>query len=232
MQPTIHTVMAMSATLTILLAGCAFPPPSIPTSQQPPQVVEQPAQAEVALSAKAEAQVLLPTVTPEALTELGPTAEQQELLASLRNFGPAPELHNETWLNSAPLKLADLRGKVVMVEFWTFGCYNCKNMMPYVRQWHDEYADDGLVIIGVHTPEFSYEKEIENVKTGMEQQGVIWPVAIDNDWATWRSYNNRYWPAAYFIDKSGNVRLLKIGEGQYEYAERVIQALLAESLPS
>jgi thiol-disulfide isomerase/thioredoxin len=220
-----------------LLAGCAFPAPSLSSNQSSPTPSRQQdtastvdmAQTGLTAAPQSEQPVILPTVTPEPLTATGPTEEQQALLASLRNFGPAPEILNDTWLNSQPLRLADLRGKVVMVEFWTFGCINCKNMMPYVRQWHDIYADKGLVIIGVHTPEFAYERDINNVQAGMEQQGVIWPVAIDNDWATWRAYGNHYWPAAYFIDKAGNIRLLKIGEGNYEYAEQVIQVLLAEA---
>jgi thiol-disulfide isomerase/thioredoxin len=219
-----------------LLAGCAFPAPSLsnslsPAAGQKPAPAIDITQATPTVASQAAQRVVLPTITPDPL-DAGSTEEQQALLASLRNFGPAPEILNDTWLNSQSLRLADLRGKVVMVEFWTFGCINCKRMMPYVRQWHDAYASEGLVIIGVHTPEFPYEKEINNVQAGMEQQGVIWPVAIDNEWATWRAYGNQYWPAAYFIDKAGNIRLLKIGEGNYEYAERVIQALLAEAPPS
>ena len=104
-------------------------------------------------------------------------------------------------------------------------------MIPSVREWYQHYQDDGLVIIGVHTPEFAHEKDLTNVQAAIADLGVTWPVAIDNDWATWRAYNNHYWPAAYLIDKAGNIRLLKIGEGQYEYTESVIQALLAEPLP-
>ncbi len=101
-------------------------------------------------------------------------------------------------------------------------------MIPSVREWHEKYADDGLVIIGVHTPEFHYEHDLANVQAAITELGVTWPVAIDNDKLTWRAYSNRYWPAAYLIDKQGQIRLLKIGEGHYEYTESVIQALLAE----
>ena len=103
-------------------------------------------------------------------------------------------------------------------------------MIPSVREWYTEYADQGLEIIGVHTPEFDYEKELSNVQAAVESLDVTWPVAIDNEWQTWRAYNNRYWPAMYIIDKSGNLRHLKIGEGQYDHTEAIIQALLAERM--
>jgi thiol-disulfide isomerase/thioredoxin len=164
------------------------------------------------------------------LTKTGPTEAQLQLLASLENQGAPPELFNEVWLNSDPLKLADLHGKVVIVEFWTFGCYNCKNVVPSLREWHQKYADDGLVIIGVHTPEFGYESEVENVKQALIDQNIPYSVAIDNDWQTWRAYNNRYWPAKYFVDKAGHLRHIHIGEGRYEQQEEIIQALLAENL--
>lgn len=162
------------------------------------------------------------------MTETGPTAAQAQLLASLKNQGMPPELSNEVWLNSPPLKLADLHGKVVIVEFWTFGCINCKHVVPTLRQWHQTYQDEGLVIIGVHTPEFDYERDLKNVKRALLDLDIPYAVAIDNDWATWRAYNNRYWPAKYFIDKAGQLRHITIGEGRYEQQEEIIQALLAE----
>ena len=165
----------------------------------------------------------------ETMVQAGPTEAQAQLLATLDNQGMPPELFNEVWLNSDPLKLADLHGKVVIVEFWTFGCYNCKNVVPSLRAWHQTYKDDGLVIIGVHTPEFGYEREIENVKQALIDQNIPYAVAIDNDWQTWRAYNNRYWPAKYFVDKAGNLRHIHIGEGRYEQQEEIIQALLAET---
>jgi thiol-disulfide isomerase/thioredoxin len=175
-----------------------------------------------------------PAMSPEVTTSRGPTPEQRQLLASLPSRGVPPELYNEVWLNSTPLKLADLRGKVVIVEFWTFGCINCKNVLPSLRQWHHEYGDDGLVIVGVHTPEFSYEEKVENVRQALVDLDVPYPVALDSDWATWQAYkkpfNQRYWPSKYFIDKAGNVRHIYIGEGRYEEQEVLIQALLAEEL--
>lgn len=206
----------------LLLTACVFPP-------EPPSLPAAPSSPQLSAHARAAAPVLVPTATPLLNSSAtGLTLAQQQLLTGLPALGAAPELHNEIWLNSAPLQLAALRGKVVMVEFWTFGCINCRNMNPWVRAWHEQYADDGLVVIGVHTPEFAYEQEIANVQAAMTELGVTWPVAIDNDKVTWRAYANHYWPAAYLIDKQGQIRLLKIGEGQYDYTERVLQALLAE----
>lgn len=148
---------------------------------------------------------------------------------AIGNVGaPAPELLNKTWLNSEPLRLADLKGKVVMVEFWTFGCYNCRNVQPYIKQWHSKYSDQGLVIIGVHSPEFSHEANIDNVRDYVRKNGIEYAVAIDNDFATWNRYNNHYWPARYMIDKQGILRNIYIGEGDYAQNEKEIQALLAE----
>lgn len=140
----------------------------------------------------------------------------------------APELLSQTWLNSQPLHLTDLRGKVVMVEFWTYGCYNCRNVEPYVKQWHKKFAPQGFVVVGVHSPEFDSERDIENVKRYVREHGITYPVAIDNDFATWKSYNNRYWPAMYLIDKQGVIRYVHIGEGEYAATEQKIQALLTE----
>lgn len=166
----------------------------------------------------------------ETIPSLSP--EQMQILNRLDDLGQPPELNNEVWLNSDPLKLANLHGKVVLVEFWTFGCYNCKNVIPSLREWHDEYADEGLVIIGIHTPEFGFEKEIANVEQALVDLDVRYPVAIDNDWATWRAYKKpygqRFWPTKYFVDKAGNVRHIHIGEGRYDEQEKIIQALLAE----
>jgi thiol-disulfide isomerase/thioredoxin len=168
----------------------------------------------------------------EIVADQGPTEVQQQLLASLPAKGVPPELSNEVWLNSDPLKLADLHGKVVIVEFWTFGCINCKNVIPSLREWHQEYEDEGLVIIGVHTPEFGYEKDVDNVKAALVSLDVPYAVAIDNDWTAWRDYkkpfNQRYWPSKYFIDKTGQVRHIHIGEGRYDEQEEIIKALLAE----
>jgi thiol-disulfide isomerase/thioredoxin len=142
---------------------------------------------------------------------------------------PAPEITGQSWLNSAPLKLAELRGKVVLVEFWTFGCYNCRNVEPYIMAWHQKYVDRGLVVIGVHAPEFSYERVIANVQRYVREHAIQYPIAIDNDFNTWKRYNNRYWPAMYLIDKRGIIRYLRVGEGGYQETEQHIRALLEES---
>jgi thiol-disulfide isomerase/thioredoxin len=144
---------------------------------------------------------------------------------------PAPEITAKTWLNSEPRSIAGLKGKVVLVEFWTFGCYNCQNVEPYVKQWHQKYSGQGLVIVGVHAPEFGYERVLRNVKEYVRKHGIQYAVAIDNDFAIWKRYNNRYWPAIYLVDKAGIIRYVRIGEGGYRETETQIQALLAESSP-
>jgi len=150
--------------------------------------------------------------------------------ASLPDLGPAPELTNNIWLNvDAPLRLADLRGKVVIVEMWTFGCINCQNVMPSLKGWHAKYKDQGLVIIGNHYPEFSYEEDLDNLKEAIARFDIQYPVAQDNDGATWRAYKNHYWPALFLIDKQGHIRYIHAGEGRYQQIEENIQALLEET---
>jgi thiol-disulfide isomerase/thioredoxin len=150
--------------------------------------------------------------------------------ASLPDLGPAPELTNDTWLNvDSPLRLAGLRGKVVIVEMWTFGCINCQNVMPSLKEWHRKYKDEGLVIIGNHYPEFSYEEDIENLKNAIAKFGIEYAIAQDNNGDTWRAYKNHYWPTLYLIDKQGHIRYVHIGEGRYEETEENIQALLGET---
>ena len=141
---------------------------------------------------------------------------------------PAPEIANEVWLNSEPRRMADLRGKVVLVEFWTFGCYNCRNVESYVKDWHRKYAGKGLVVLGVHSPEFDYERDLENVKRHIRKNDIRYAVPIDNDFTTWNLYGNRYWPAFYLIDKQGIIRYTRFGEGGYAQTEQQIQTLLAE----
>jgi thiol-disulfide isomerase/thioredoxin len=149
--------------------------------------------------------------------------------AALPDLGRAPELTNESWLNTeAPLRLADLRGKVVLLEMWTFGCINCQNVMPSLKEWHMKYKNQGLVIIGNHYPEFSYEADLENLKDAIARFEIEYPVAQDNEGVTWRAYKNHYWPALYLIDKQGHIRYVHIGEGGYQETEQNIQALLEE----
>jgi thiol-disulfide isomerase/thioredoxin len=150
--------------------------------------------------------------------------------ASLPDLGLAPELMNETWLNvDSPLHLADLRGKVVIVEMWTFGCINCQHVIPSLKDWYSKYKDQGLVIIGNHFPEFSYESDLQNLKNAIAEDGIEYPVAQDNNGDTWRAYNNQYWPTLYLIDKQGHIRYVHIGEGRYKETEENIKALLAEN---
>ncbi|MFZ4164017.1 cytochrome c biogenesis protein DipZ [Brevundimonas sp. NPDC058933] len=144
--------------------------------------------------------------------------------------GAMPPLTGATeWINSPPLTTEQLRGKVVLVDFWTYSCINCVRTIPYVRAWAEKYRDQGLVVIGVHTPEFAFEKSPANVRDAVRRFGVTYPVAMDNDFAIWRAFDNRYWPAHYFIDAKGNIRYHHFGEGDYEHSERVIQQLLKEA---
>jgi hypothetical protein len=130
------------------------------------------------------------------------------------------------WLNSEPLGPAELRGHVVLVDFWTLTCINWLRTEPYVRGWSRAYRDDGLVVIGVHTPEFSFEHEIALVRKATMERGIDYPIAVDNDYELWRAFGNQYWPAVYFIDADGTIRDHHFGEGRYEQSERVIQRLL------
>jgi len=142
----------------------------------------------------------------------------------------APEFKGiDHWLNGPPQSLQQLRGKVVLVEFWTYSCINCINVMPHVKRWHDAYSDQGLVVIGVHTPEFGYEKLLHNVQAAVKRFGISWPVALDNGYQTWRAYGNRYWPALYLVDQQGRIVYQHFGEGDYAATETQIRRLLARS---
>jgi thiol-disulfide isomerase/thioredoxin len=133
------------------------------------------------------------------------------------------------WLNSPPLTADELKGKVVLVDFWTYSCINCLRSIPYVRAWAEKYKDQGLLVIGVHAPEFPFEKNIDNVKQAVAKLKIDYPVAIDNDYAIWRAFKNEYWPADYFIDAKGRIRHHYFGEGDYAESEKIIQELLAEA---
>jgi thiol-disulfide isomerase/thioredoxin len=148
----------------------------------------------------------------------------------LANEGSMPSLGGATsWLNSPPLTKADLHGKVVLFQFWTYSCINWRRTLPYVRAWADKYKDHGLVVVGVHSPEFSFEKDLANVRWATNDMRIAYPVAIDNDHQVWRAFDNEYWPALYFVDAQGHIRHHQFGEGEYEKSEAVIQQLLAES---
>lgn len=135
------------------------------------------------------------------------------------------------WIGSKPLLLKDLKGKVVLVDFWTYTCINCIRTLPYLKTWHEKYGDKGLVIVGVHAPEFEFEKDAGNVKEAIKDFGLKYPVMQDNDFATWRAYRNNYWPAKYLIDQEGNIRYTHFGEGDYDETEQAIQQLLALNIP-
>jgi len=156
-------------------------------------------------------------------------AGQPEMKSSLPDLGLAPELTTEVWLNTPmPLRISDLKGNVVMLEMWTYGCINCRNVIPSLKDFHSKYAKEGLVIIGNHFPEFDQERDLQNLTDSVKKLGILYPVAQDNDGMTWRAYNNKYWPTLYLIDKTGHIRYTHIGEGNYEKTEEAIQSLLAE----
>ncbi len=143
------------------------------------------------------------------------------------DYGPAPELTGiSNWINSQPLKLSDLKGKVVLIDFWTYSCINCLRTIPYLNDWYQKYKDQGFVIIGVHTPEFAFEKDDSNVARAVKENNISYPVAQDNDYATWKAYQNEYWPAHYLIDKNGHIVYTHFGEGDYQITENTIRSLL------
>ena len=149
--------------------------------------------------------------------------------SSLSNLGPAPELAGISgWLNSEPLNISGLRGRVILVDFWTYSCINCIRTLPYLKSWHEKYPE--LVIIGVHTPEFEFEKDYNNVKSAAEKYGLEYAIAQDNDYETWKAFGNRFWPRKYLVDREGNIRYDHIGEGAYEETEKAIQELMGTSV--
>jgi thiol-disulfide isomerase/thioredoxin len=153
-----------------------------------------------------------------------PAAVQFPIETELPSLGGAT-----AWLNAQPLTAAGLRGKVVLIDFWTYTCINWLRTLPYVRAWAEKYRNHGVVVIGVHTPEFAFEHDIENVRRAAQDMRVEYPIAIDNDYAIWHAFTNHYWPALYLVDAQGHLRYHHFGEGQYEQSERILQQLLAEA---
>ena len=150
----------------------------------------------------------------------------------LEDYGRAPEFRGiSRWLNSEPLTLAELRGRVVLIDFWTYSCINCLRTLPYVRAWDERYRAAGLTIVGVHSPEFAFEREEANVRENVRTLQVRYPVALDNDFATWRAWHNQYWPAKYLVDRNGRVRYFHFGEGEYDETEEAIRTLLGRDAP-
>ena len=153
--------------------------------------------------------------------------------APAANGTAAPEFTGiDQWLNSQPLTMRSLRGKVVLVDFWTYSCINCINTLPDVKQLHEKYKDQGLVVVGVHTPEYPFEKSTANVQAALKRFDIRYPVAQDNSYATWTAFNNQYWPAQYLIDADGRIVYQHFGEGRYAETEAAIQKLLAERKPA
>lgn len=140
-----------------------------------------------------------------------------------------PEIKGHVWIGSQPVTLDDIADKVVLVDFWTYSCVNCLRTVPYLREWHEKYKDDGLVIIGIHTPEFEFEQDPKNVREAMLRLGVTWPVVLDNDFENWDAFDNKFWPAKYLTDTEGNIVYTHFGEGNYEETEEKIRELLGLS---
>src|SRR5215472_9805690 len=160
----------------------------------------------------------------------GPEGQHMGAAAQLPVEGHLPSLGGATgWLNSQPLTPSDLRGRVVLIDIWTYTCINWLRTLPYVRAWAEKYKDQGLIVIGVHTPEFPFEKDVDNIRRAAKAMRIGYPIAIDSDYAIWRALKNQYWPALYIVDAQGRIRHHHFGEGEYEMSERVIQRLLAEA---
>jgi cytochrome c biogenesis protein CcdA/thiol-disulfide isomerase/thioredoxin len=171
-------------------------------------------------------QALVNMITRAPATTSSVTGAPQDLPME----GPLPPLDGATtWLNSPPLTREALRGKVVLIDFWTYSCINCLRSLPYVKAWYEKYKDHGLVVIGVHAPEFAFEKDLSNVRRAVADLGVKYPVAVDNQYAIWQAFHNQYWPAHYFIDAIGQIRWHHFGEGEYDQSEQIIRRLLVEA---
>jgi len=173
---------------------------------------------------------MMMAANPAMMMAPGAGAEAENENTTLAAEGTLPPLDGIThWLNSAPLDAGALRGKVVLLDFWTYSCINCLRAIPHVRAWAQKYQDQGLVVIGIHTPEFAFERKVKNVENAVARQRIDYPVALDNDYAVWRALGNQYWPAHYFVDAQGRIRHHHFGEGGYAESERVIQQLLREA---
>jgi thiol-disulfide isomerase/thioredoxin len=173
--------------------------------------------------------IVLTSCMPSRADQESPVARQTPAMSTLPYYGQAPELTNQVWINTdQPLRLAGLRGKVILLEMWTYGCINCQHVIPSLTGWYRDFASQGLVIIGNHFPEFTSERDLGNLKNAVKRLAIPYPVAQDNEGTTWRAYSNEYWPSLYLIDKRGYIRYKHIGEGAYQDTEDAIKALLAE----
>jgi thiol-disulfide isomerase/thioredoxin len=161
--------------------------------------------------------VASPAVTPSPALAAKPASRQ------------IPEIQGiETWLNSDPIKLSEQKGKVILLQFWTFGCINCQRTLPSIIKWHKDYASQGLLVVSVHAPELAFERSINNVKKAVQQRGITYPVAIDSNFITWKAFDNQYWPHLFLADRQGILRYDHVGEGAYEQTEQKIRELLSE----
>ena len=161
------------------------------------------------------------------------TTVEQNMGVDFKDYGPAPEITGITnWINSQPLTIASLKGKVVLVDFWTFSCINCIRTLPYVTKWYDTYKNQGLVVLGIHTPEFDFEKDNNNVADAVKRFGINYPVAQDNNYGTWNAFDNQYWPAEYLIDQKGDIVYEHFGEGNYQTTEDAVRSLIGLSAPA
>ena len=218
-------IVALIAAVSLLVLACG-------STEDP-----EPAAAIVPTAAPTSVPTAMPEPTPVPTQPPAdtPTPEPTQPAASLlpSGSGPdrrAPELAGlDGWLNSEPFTLEDKRGQIVLIDFWTYTCVNCVRTLPYIKEWHDKYADKGLVILGVHAPEFEFEKIPENVAMARDDHGLEYPIAQDNDMQTWRAFENQYWPAKYLIDKDGAIRYTHFGEGAYVETEEQIRDLLSEA---
>jgi len=202
------------------------PQPDAPTGGNPAMMVSNPTMVQENSAMMA--------VNPAVMQQTGSMMTMNGMVAAAAGDAAvavqAPPLDGIThWFNSPALTQADLKGKVVLIDFWTYSCINCVRAIPYVRAWAEKYRAQGLVVIGVHTPEFAFERNLHNVQRAITAQKILYPVAVDNQYAVWRAFNNRYWPAHYFIDAEGRMRHQHFGEGGYAQSERVIQQLLREA---
>ncbi|MDE2860452.1 MAG: redoxin domain-containing protein [Chloroflexota bacterium] len=234
------TLIALLAAVVLLAAACGGDPATTPAptatpAEQQQQAATDPAptteqtDSDTPTSEVPDATAQEPATEPEATqdpSQPSPTPEPRAVAD-----GPtAPQLAGITgWINTEPFNLDELRGQVVLIDFWTYTCVNCIRTLPFLKEWHDKYADLGLVIVGVHSPEFEFEKVMENVEAAAVDYGLKYPIVQDNDFQTWRAYNNRAWPAKYLIDRDGIVRYSHIGEGAYTETEKRIRELLVET---
>ena len=213
-------VLVLSVMLPL---ACASSATDLVPDQQAEPVEEKQGEQE-----NTESEPTAPTAVLSSKPEPQPDAAEMSVGGKVGDV--APDFVGITnWINSEPLSIKDLWGKVVLVDVWTYTCVNCIRTFPFLKDWHAKYADDGLVIVGLHAPEFEFEKETENVAQASADNGIVWPVAQDNDMQTWSAYENRFWPAKYLVDQDGLVRYTHFGEGSYGETENIIRELLAEA---